>query len=78
MIPIKNGLNQGNTSLLLLFNFALQCAIGRLQVNQDSLKLNGTYQLLVYAEDVNIMDRNICAIQKNTDKLVVASKVTGL
>jgi len=30
-----------------------------LQVNQDGFKLNGTYQLLVYADDVNILDGSV-------------------
>jgi hypothetical protein len=33
----------------MLFNFALECAIRRIQVNQDGLKLNGTHQLVAYA-----------------------------
>jgi hypothetical protein len=37
----------------MLFNFALECVIRRVQVDQDGLKLNGTHQLLVYAVDVN-------------------------
>jgi len=38
----------------LIFNFAVEFAIGRIQVNQEGLKLSGTLQLLVYADDVNI------------------------
>jgi len=42
------------------------------------LKLNGTHQLLVYANDINIVGGNICTIKKNTDVLVVTSKKIGL
>jgi len=42
-----------------LFNFNAECAIRRVQVNQDGLKLNGTHQLLAYADDVNILGGSI-------------------
>jgi len=42
------------------------------------LKLNGTHQLLVYADDVNILGGSIHTIKENTAAFIVASKETGL
>jgi hypothetical protein len=42
------------------------------------LKLNGTHQLLVYADDVNIFQGSIHTIQENAEVLVVAGKEIGL
>jgi hypothetical protein len=42
------------------------------------LKLNGTHQLLAYADDVNLLGDNIDTIQKNTETLIDASKEVGL
>jgi hypothetical protein len=42
------------------------------------LKLNGTHQLLVYANDVNLLGGSVHTIKKNAEALVVASKETGL
>ena len=51
----------------------LEYTIRRVQVNQDGLKLNGTHQFLVYADD-DILGGNVHTIKKNTEALVVASK----
>jgi len=71
MFPINNGLKQGDALLRLLFNIAVEYAIR----NQDGLKLNGTRQLLVYADDVNtILDGSV----QNIGALLVASKESEL
>jgi hypothetical protein len=54
MFPTKNGLKQEDDLSPLLSNSALQYVIWRVQVNQDGLKLYGTYQLLVYADDEEV------------------------
>ena len=38
------------------------------------MKLNGTHQLLGYADNVNILGRNVHTIKKKTEALVVGSK----
>ena len=78
MFPIRNGLKQRDALLPLLFNFALEYAIRRVQVKQDGLKLNGTHQLLAYTDDINMLGGNVHTVKENAEALVVASKETGL
>ena len=62
----------------MFFNFALECAITRVHVQQEGLKLKCTRQILVYASDVNTMGASVRTVKKNTEALVVASKEPGL
>ena len=57
---------------------SLEYAIRKVQVNQDGLKLNGTHQLLAYADDVNIPGGSIHTVKENGEALIVASKEIGL
>jgi len=78
MFPIRNGLKQGDALLPLLFNFAFEYAIRRIQVNQNGLKLNGARQLWICADDVNVLGGSIHTIKKNTGALLVSSKEIDL
>jgi hypothetical protein len=57
--PIHNGLKQGDALSPLLLNFALECAIRKVQENQMGLKLNGTHQLLIYADKLDLLGDKI-------------------
>jgi hypothetical protein len=62
----------------LLFNFALECAIRKVQENKVELKFYGTHQLQVDVDDVNLLGYNIDIIEKSTEILIHASKEVAL
>jgi hypothetical protein len=76
--PVQNGLKQGDVLSPLFFNFALEYAIRKFQENQVGLKLIRTHQLLVYADDVNLLGDNTDITKKTTETLIDASNDVGL
>jgi len=74
MFPIRNSSKQGNALSPLFFSFPLEYAIRRVQVNQDGLKLNGTHQRLVYADDVNILGGSVHTVKENAEAFLLATR----
>jgi hypothetical protein len=58
--------------------FALHYSFRKVRAIKGGLKLNGTHQLLVYADDVKILKESLHIIKEKTEALMVASKETGL
>jgi hypothetical protein len=77
-LPIQNGPEQGDALSPLLFNFALEYGIRKVQENQVGLKLNETHQLLACTGDVNLLGDNIDTIKRITDILTDASEEISL
>jgi hypothetical protein len=78
MFSVKNSSKRADPLSPLLFNFALDYTITRVQGNQGGLKINGTNQPLVNADDVNILGGSVHTVKEITEALVVTSKHTGL
>ena len=72
--PIRCRLKQGDELSPLLFNFAQEYAIARVQENRIGLELNGKHQLLIYADDVNMLGENLQTVWENTEIIIKASK----
>ena len=63
LFPIRSDLKQGDALLPLIFTFALGYPIRRVLVNRDGFKLNGTHQVLVFADDVHVVGGSILIVK---------------
>ena len=62
--PTKNSLKQRDALSPLLFNFAPQYAIRKVQETKLGLDMNGTHQVLAYADNVNLIGDDIRTIER--------------
>ena len=67
-------MKQGVALSPLLFSFALEYAIRKVQETNSVLDMSGTHQVLAYADGVNLIGNEIRTIERNADVLINACK----
>jgi len=55
---------EGDVLLPILFNFTLYHAIRKVQKNQERLEMNGTHQLQVLADNINLPGKNVSTLHE--------------
>jgi hypothetical protein len=71
---IKNVFKQGHVLSSLLLKICIILCHEEGRGKQDGWKLNGTHQVLVYVDCVNILGGKVQTVKENAEVLVVASK----
>jgi hypothetical protein len=69
-LSTKNGLKHGDALLPVLLNFTLEYATQKAQTNQEGLELNGTYQLPIYANHVNLLGEIMHTVMSSTEVFI--------
>jgi hypothetical protein len=71
-------LEHADILFLLLATFVLEYSFRKVQKDQKGLKSNGTHQLPLHTDDVNLVGDNINTIRKNTKALIDTNNEAAL
>ena len=66
----KSSFSVREVNIIVDYNFALEYAIRKVQETNLGLDMNGTHQVLAYADDVNVIGDDIRTIERNADVLL--------
>jgi hypothetical protein len=64
--------------ITIYLTLALEYTISKIEAIQEGLKLNGMYQHLLYAGDINILVGSMRTLKKNGEALITASKEVSI